>query len=263
MIRVAVAAIGLVGPGLPGWVAARAVLRGESPHVWAPPVIPVPSRLPPAERRRVGASVRVALAAAEDAFAGSAIAPAETAAVFASSGGDGENCHVLCEALAAPERILSPTRFTNSVHNAPAGYWSIAAQSRAPSGSLCAFDGSFASGLLEAALQVVTEDRTVVLVAYDVPYPAPLASVRPLGVPFGLALILTAPGGTGALAELAIASYVPEPGAPLADPGLEALRTTIPAARGLPLAGAIAAGRRGRITIDALAGRSLAVEVSA
>ena len=50
--------------------------------------------------------------------------------VFTSASGDPETCHALCEALASPERLVSPTRFTNSVHNAPAGYWHIAAQSR-------------------------------------------------------------------------------------------------------------------------------------
>ena len=39
--------------------------------------------------------------------------------------------HEICETLATAERQVSPTRFHNSVHNAPAGYWSIATQSRA------------------------------------------------------------------------------------------------------------------------------------
>ena len=34
--------------------------------------------------------------------------------------------------LAADPRELSPTRFHNSVHNAPAGYWTVAAHCHAP-----------------------------------------------------------------------------------------------------------------------------------
>ena len=46
---------------------------------------------------------------------------------------------------------LSPTRFHNSVHNAPAGYWGIATGAHGPHRlRLCAYDASFAAGLLEA-----------------------------------------------------------------------------------------------------------------
>ena len=85
----------------------------------------------------------------------------EIATVFASCGGDGPITHQICEVLAGPDRAVSPTAFHNSVHNAPAGYWSIATRSRAPSTSLCGHDGSFAAGLLEAATQVLAEGRSL------------------------------------------------------------------------------------------------------
>ena len=44
--------IGFLAPGLPDWPTARAVLRGEMPLTAAPSVLPAPSILPPAERRR-------------------------------------------------------------------------------------------------------------------------------------------------------------------------------------------------------------------
>mgnify|MGYP002075717815 CR=1 FL=1 len=34
--------------------------------------------------------------------------------------------------FASDDRLISPTRFHNSVHNAPSGYWSIAARSTRP-----------------------------------------------------------------------------------------------------------------------------------
>ena len=63
-------------------------------------------------------------------------------------------CHEICQALALAAREVSPTRFANSVHNAAAGYWSIATGSMMESNVLCAFDASFVAGLLDAMTQL-------------------------------------------------------------------------------------------------------------
>ena len=94
----------------------------------------------------------------------------------AASGADGDNCHALCEQLATDDRQISPTRFHNSVHNAAAGYWSIATQSMAPCQVLCAYDASFGAGLLDALAQVVVDRQPTLLIAYDSEYPEPLHS---------------------------------------------------------------------------------------
>ena len=99
--------------------------------------------------------------------------------MFTSSSGDGDNVHAICESARHAERQVSPTRFHNSVHNAAAGYWSIATQCRAASTSLCCHDASFAAGLLEAASQVAVDGKPVALIAYDHPYPAPLRRRAP------------------------------------------------------------------------------------
>src|SRR3546814_15018794 len=70
-------------------------------------------------------------------------------------------------ALATPERIVSPTDFHNSVHNAAAGYWGIGTGSRAPSTTLAGYDAAFALGLLESGLQVVGDRRAVLPVVFD------------------------------------------------------------------------------------------------
>jgi len=75
-----------------------------------------------AERRRIGRVVKLALAIALEATSQAGEDPAELASVFSSSGGDGHNCHELCQALSLAGREISPTRFANSVHNAAAGY---------------------------------------------------------------------------------------------------------------------------------------------
>ena len=255
--------LGLVGPGLRGWQASRAMLAGKQAYCSAPTAVAASDLLPAAERRRTGLPVKLALAAGQEAFAGAGRDAAATATVFASSSGDGDNVHQLCEALATPERQISPTRFHNSVHNAAAGYWSIATQCRAPSTSLCCHDASFAAGLLEAASQVAVAGAPVALIAYDHPYPEPLNAVRPISGDFGVALVLAPQATDRAVATLDVAFVGQETDATrVADPGLEALRTGVPAARSLPLLAALARGSREIVILEYVAGTHLRVAVT-
>jgi len=242
-LEVAIRGIGLLAPGLVSWPAAEPVLRGDAAYAWADAALPPPARLPAAERRRAGPSIRLAMAVADQAVAHAGVDPQQLATVFAASGGEGSNCHVLCETLAGADRQLSPTRFTNSVHNAPAGYWHIAVGSRSASTSLSAYDGSFAAGLIEAATQVAASGGEVLLVAVDVPYPEPLHRLRPLPGAAGVALVLAPADAPGALARIALELVDSTRAGPLsacADAGLDALRSAIPAAAALPLLEAIA-----------------------
>lgn len=252
--------IALIGPGLPSWDAAQPILIGDAPFVSEPTVIPPPASLPPAERRRTGLAVKIALAVGMTAIERAAGDAAQLLTVFSSSGGDGDNCGAICEVLASDDRQISPTRFHNSVHNAPSGYWSIATGARAASTSLCAYDGSFGAGLLDALAQVMCDRRPVVLIAYDTPYPAPLRSKRPVPHAFGVAMVLsptaTGPGGLGELS----AELSDSPAARLDDTALEALRTAIPAARSLPLLRSIARDHAGAVSLDYLEATRLSVE---
>jgi len=262
--------IGLLGPGLEGWTSAVAVLEGRSAYIPRPTVVPVPEGLPPAERRRLGRVVKLALSVGLQATSQAGIDPAALPAVFSSSGGDGLNCHEICEALSLDERLISPTRFHNSVHNAAAGYWSIATGSKTASNALCAFDVSFAAGLLEAVTQVAIDGARVLLVAYDTPYPPPLFAKRPIPEAFGVAFVL-GPAGLRAAAESAQATRSPRahlrvwlsdaPADRMRDAAFESLRAAIPAARSLPLLYSLATREPALIHIEYLDGRSLAVEV--
>ena len=140
MIEACVTGQAVLGPGLPDWTTARAVLSGATPYVCAPAPEPAPVLLPANEQRRTSASVRWALAVGHAALQEHPGGIDDIATVFASCGGDGAITHQICEALTSPAREVSPTRFHNSVHNAPAGYWSIATRSHAPSTSLCGYD---------------------------------------------------------------------------------------------------------------------------
>ena len=166
------------------------MLSGEAAFTPTAVQRPVATLLPPAERRRCAPSVAWALAVSQEAVTQSALDAGAFAVVFASSDGDGDIVHRLCTALATPAAAVSPTDFHNSVHNAATGYWSIGAHSQAPSTAICAFDGSFSAGLLEAACQIAVEARPVLLVVVDLPYPPPLAPHRPVRHGFAAALAL-------------------------------------------------------------------------
>ena len=250
--------VGLLGPGLSDWRSGARILRGEAPYAVAPTVLPAPEQLPAAERRRTGASVRLALAVGREAAANAAVDPATLPAVFTSSAGDGQNCHEICQVLAGRERMLSPTRFHNSVHNAPSGYWGIATGATPASNALCAFDASFGAGLLEALTQVQVERTAVLLVAYDTGYPEPLRSARPIPDALGIALVLSPEPRAGSLARLS-AGFTTAAAEQLPEPALESLRGAIPAARGLPLLARLARGATHTLVIDYLGDMRLAL----
>ena len=150
MLTAYIQGIGLIGPGLADWQSGARAIAGDEPYSPQPTIVPAPEGLPPAERRRTGVTVKLALCVAHRAVAAAGLDPSGIPAVFSSSGGDGVICHEICETLASADRQLSPTRFHNSVHNAAAGYWSLATGATAASTALCAYDGSFTAGLLEA-----------------------------------------------------------------------------------------------------------------
>lgn len=262
-LAAALEAVALIGPGLPDWATARRVLRGEQPYAGAPTAVPVPALLPPNERRRSGLAVKVALAVGAAALAESARDAARLATVFTSSSADGDTCHAICEQLAGSERLISPTRFHNSVHNAPSGYWSIASRCMAPSTSLCGYDASFGAGLLEACAFVHAYDAPVLLIAYDAPYPEPLLAKRPVRDAFGLALLLSPQAGAGAGArarlELSLVDSAPQT---LEDGAMESLRLAIPTARSLPLLRLLARGGAGATILEYLHGPNLAVDIA-
>jgi hypothetical protein len=261
-MRVHVEGIGLFGPGLNGWQASRSVLSGAAPYVAAPTVVPPSPLLPPNERRRTVQTVKLALAVGAEAFAGAGRDPAEVATVFTSSGGDGETIHQILDVLATNEPELSPTRFHNSVHNAPAGYWSIANRSHAPSSSLCCHDASFAAGLIEAAVQATTDAEPVALFAYDVCAPEPLNTPRPIGANFAAALILTPQPTAATLAVVEVEVRPRSTATTMTDAALEALRRGTPAARSLPLLAALAREATADIALDFVAALEIGLRVT-
>lgn len=249
--------IGLLGPGLAGFESAREVLSGKVPYTQAPGQAP-PSRLLPAnERRRTTPAIRLALKVAEEA----SDEPSRQGirSVFASSSGDMDIIECICEALAQHEKIVSPTQFHNSVHNAPAGYWSIATGNPTQVTAVSGFTESFAAGLLQAGVLQQAEGGEVLLVAYDVASGPAMIQARPVHHSFAVALRLGP--AEGSPWRLALEPSAAGEADGCTDPELEALRLDNPAARALPLLQRLAGGQGGHVKLPAPLGRLLQIEL--
>lgn len=264
MISVAVDSVGLMAPGLPGWQASLPLLSGEEP--FQPEALPPlkPDKLKPNERRRTTQTIKLALATADDALR-HIEQPRKLLSVFASSDGDLDIVNQICHALSQMERPVSPTQFHNSVHNAPAGYWSITSGYQQASTSLGGLYGTFSAGLVEAAVQALCEAKPVLLVAYDLPSPAPLRQLIPTNLPFATALLLTAgspsESNAGRLATLSLKPVAASRETTLESQALEGLRLAQPSARSLPLLRALARREASRILLPYLPDLGLQLEV--
>lgn len=163
---------------LPGWDVARPAFRGEGALVDPPVGKPSASLLAPAERRRAPDSVALALEVAGASLAACGRDAADMPCVFTSAHGDLAITDYMCRTLATAPAQLSPTKFHNSVHNAAAGYWTIGTGCMQPSSLVSGFDHSFATALLEAAVQCAAERRAILLVGFDAEAVGPLRQVH-------------------------------------------------------------------------------------
>src|SRR4051812_41765136 len=194
--------IGFWASRLPGWDAARAILRGEAAAPATAQTRPAPALLPPAERRRAPDTVAVSLEVASRACEVAKRDPKLMASVFASTHGDLAISDALCDTLAKTPLLTSPTKFHNSVHNAAAGYWTIATGCLKPYTSLSGYTFTFGEGLLEAASQVLSEGSPVLYVAFDIEARGPVGTMQPSRGVFAGALVLAAEVGERSLAKL-------------------------------------------------------------
>ena len=173
----------------------------------------------------------------------------EPACVFASGMGDTDITDYMCRALAGPEKMVSPTRFHNSVHNAPAGYWTISTQCEQAATSVAGFTHSFSIALLEALVQIETNGRAVLVVVNDIASPAPMIDINPIEQAFAAALLLQPPvDAPQSLMQLsgAIGSSSNAVEWPALDPQvLQGLYENNPAARSLALLQTLASQNTG------------------
>jgi hypothetical protein len=196
-LTVAVRGIAFWASRLPGWDIARAVMRGEQAAPSVAANRPAAALLAPTERRRAPDTVALALEVAQRACDAAAESPQMLPSVFASTHGDLAISDYMCATLASAPTLISPIKFHNSVHNAAAGYWSIGTGTYASYTALSAYRYTFAAGLLEAATQVVCDQRSVLYVAFDIEAKGPLATISPSRGLLGVALVLSPPSAGG------------------------------------------------------------------
>lgn len=256
--------IGVYGPGLADWTAAREVLSGAAAYVRADNAAPASGLLPAAERRRATPSTRIALTAAQQALTHAGLDASAVPAVFGSSSGNPDIIHDICAMLAAGDYQISPTKFHNSVHNAASGYYSIAVASHRAVTSLCAFDGTAPAALLETAVQAIAAQTPVLMVCYDLPYPFPLSEVRPTIDAWALALVLAPAEFEPAVARLTLIDGSDQEAVDTALTGvaLESIRLGNPTARMLPLFAALAQPNICEVVLRQGNGRPLQVTVA-
>jgi len=233
--------IGFWASRLPGWESARAILRGDAQAPATPQTRPAPALLPPAERRRAPDTVAVALEVAARACEMARRDPKLLPSVFASTHGDLAISDNLCDTLAKTPTLVSPIKFHNSVHNAAAGYWTIATGCLKPYTSVSGYYCTFGEGLLEAASQALSANTAVLFVAFDIEAKGPVGTMQPSRGVFAGALVIAPERGENTIAQLALSVREENPLRPsAARPQNAALVEGNAMANGLPLFEALA-----------------------
>ncbi len=167
-LKCKIAGIGAWGSYFDSWQALQQLLDGESlPETKNKG--PKPTIIPANERRRAPLPVRLAVESSWQATQSAGLEPDTLTCVFASGLGDTELTDYMCKTLASEHKELSPTKFHNSVHNAPAGYWTISTGTMSAANSVAGYEESVSLTLVEALIQCVTEHKPMLVTFYDAP----------------------------------------------------------------------------------------------
>lgn len=240
MSKVDITGLGIWGPTFANW---PSFCTGLSTGAWSAESILQPERIPARERRRAPQLVKMAIEVMDQACRMGSLSPNDVAVVFSSAMGDMDITDYMCRALAQTPKLISPTRFHNSVHNAAPGYWSIATGAFTPATAVSAYEHTATMALLEAAIQVVEEDTPVVLVTQEVEAPLSLMAICPSVQPFSAAFLMTPPGRCeSAVCSLEFSVLAETSNWPALDPLLNDDYASNFGARLLPLMTALAKG---------------------
>lgn len=264
MMKVFINGVSAYLPGAPDWSTVKKLMLGATADAVADALLRVtykPSLLPANERRRASESVKLAFAVCEPIFLAHEDRLKAAPSVFASSGGDYIIFDKVCRALCTQERHVSPTLFHNSVHNAPAGYWSIASESMALSTSIAAGTYTAAAGVLEAAAIACEQSSPVLLACYDICPVSPIADVRNIDFPFGFGLLLDTQPSEHSLASLQVGLGATRQSEPPLPASLSAIAEGNPVASVLPLLHHLACLQSGTVALALSSSQSLILDV--
>ena len=163
-----IASVGAWGSYFESWDALKELMQGGAlPESKAKG--PKPAVIPANERRRAPLPVRLAVESSWQATESAGISPEQLRCVFVSALGDTDLTDYMCKTLASEHKELSPTKFHNSVHNAPAGYWTISTKTMSAANSVAGFEESVSLTLLEAMVQCESEGVPLMVTFYDAP----------------------------------------------------------------------------------------------
>jgi hypothetical protein len=191
MTELEIAGLGLWSPHFSNW---KEFSDGINTGNWQSETSLQPDLIPTRERRRAPLSVKLAVVVMSQACEMACLDPVNAAVVFSSAMGDMQIKDYLCRTLSTPPRLVSPTRFHNSVHNATTGYWSIASHSHGPSNAISAYAYTAPMAFLEAAIQTLEDSVPVLLVTQEMAAPLALHDTCPSDQPFSSAILLTPKG---------------------------------------------------------------------
>lgn len=245
-------------PGVPDWAALCAARQAGSLPDQSGPRAPRPALLAAGDRRRAPESVGLALEAGRMAVAAGGLAAQDLLAVFTSAHGDLAIIDAMCRTLAEAPTLVSPTRFLHSIHNAPAGLWSMAALSTRAHTAITAGENSFAAGLLEAFMQCAAERNGVLFVAYETATTGPLAETVRSPVPMAFAMVLTPEPTAHTVASVTAVTTAAESATAPAN-GIAAWFADSAMANGMGLIDQLAAGVPVSCRLDLAAGQVLAL----
>jgi len=151
---------------------------------------PKPEAIPANERRRAPLIVRLAVEASWQATQKVGISPQDLKCVFVSGLGDTSLTDYMCSVLASDMKKLSPTKFHNSVHNAPAGYWTISTEVMGAANSVAGFEHSVAVTLMDAIIQCNYEKAPILIAFYDAPVAEPFKALLKNEHAFAAAIVI-------------------------------------------------------------------------
>lgn len=169
-------------------------LAGTQSGTWPEEVKLQPDLIPPRERRRAPQLVKMAIEVMDQACTMASVEPDDIAVIFSSAMGDMQITDYMCTALTQTPKLISPTKFHNSVHNAAPGYWSITTGAFCPASAVSAFEYTATMAFLEACIQATEEQTPVLCVTQEVAAPLALMDTCPSEAPFSAAFLL-APAG--------------------------------------------------------------------
>ena len=184
-----IAGVGAWGSYFDNWAGLQHLMQGESvPETRNKG--PKPAVIPANERRRAPLPVRLAVESSWQATQAAGVPPESLTCVFVSGLGDTDLTDYMCKTLASEHKELSPTKFHNSVHNAPAGYWTISTGTMSAANSVAGYEESVSLTILEAMIQCETENVPMLLTFYDAPVADILTPVLPNQETFAFSLVI-------------------------------------------------------------------------